>query len=157
MSDAGTAAASLEEALAARARLAEKLRCPPYLHALFGALYGALVASWAGSDAVVFEVEAVVILIAAGMFLWMRKKMGFFVNGYRKGATRPVVAALLMLYFVCFGLAAWCKAELHLAWPALVLGALMFCVGTYSSVLWQRTYRRELDPTLGGLALGRKA
>ena len=150
MSDAGAAAVALEEARLARARLAQKLRCPPYLHALFGALYGALVASWAGSDAVVFEVEAGVVVIGLAMFLWMRKRMGFFVNGYRKGATRPVVGALLLLYFCAFGLAAWCKVELHLVWPALVLGVVMFCIGTCASVLWQRIYRRELDPTLGG-------
>ena len=149
MSDIGSATEALEEARVAKARLAQKLSCPPYMHALFGALYGTLVASWAASDTWMFKIEAGVIVVGLAMFFWMRRRMGFFVNGYRKGRTRPIVFALLLIYFAAFSSAAFLKAQYHLAWPALALGAVMFCVGTYASVVWQRTYRRELDPTLG--------
>ena len=152
MNDVGAAAAALEDARVVRARLAQKVRCPPYMHALFGALYGALVAAQAGSSTLIFEVEGGVIVAGLCMFIWGRKRMGFFVNGYRKGKTRPVALALVAVYLAVYSLAAWLKQAQHLAWPALVLGALMFVIGTWASVTWQRVFRQELDPQLGAAA-----
>ncbi len=147
MTDVGAAVAAIEDARAARARLADMVRCPAYMHALFGAMYGALVAAQAAPAVWVFVVEGAVVLAAAAMYVWTRRRLGMFVNGYRRGATRSVVAALLISFLIAMALAGWCKLELHLIWPALVLGALMFAVGTWASVAWQRTYRRELLTT----------
>lgn len=152
MTDVGAAVAAIEDARTARARLAEKVRCPPYMHALFGALYAALVAAQGGPSRLVFAVEGVVVLAAVAMFFWGRRRMGFFVNGYRRGATRRVVAALLVTFIIAMGLAGWFKQELHLAWPALALGVLMFGIGTWASVAWQRVYRRELKAAFGSEA-----
>ena len=152
MNEVGAAAAALEDARVVRARLARKVRCPPYMHALFGALYAALVAAQAGSSKLIFEVEGGVVVVAFCMFVWGRRRMGFFVNGYRKGRTRPVAAALLVTYLVAYSLAAWFKQAQHLAWPALALGGLMFVIGTWASVTWQRRFREDLDPRLGATA-----
>jgi hypothetical protein len=152
MTTVGVAQTALEEVRVAQARMAQKVACPPYKHALFGALLGSVVAAQAGPPMVVFGVEALVMLAAAVMFVLYRRKTGFFVNGYRKGRTRPVVIGLIVFYVAALGAAGWFKATDKLAWPALVLGLLMFCVGTWASLVWQQVYQRELDPTLGGSA-----
>jgi hypothetical protein len=149
MTDLGTVEMALEDVRLAKARMAQKVVCPPYKHALFGALFGSIVAAQAGPPVVVFTVEGCVVLAALWMFISARRRMGFFVNGYRKGRTRPVVAALLVVYVSALVCAGWCKEAHHLIWPALVLGVLMFAVGSWASLLWQRIYRRELDPSLG--------
>lgn len=154
MTEVGAAAAALDDARAARARLADKVRCPPYMHTVFGALYGVLVAAQGSSGAAPFAIEGVVVVVAAGLFIRNRQRMGFFVNGYRRGRTRWVVAALLIPFAAAMALAGWSKEEWHLAWPALVLGLLMFGIGTWASYTWQQVYRRELDPGLGSSARG---
>jgi hypothetical protein len=149
MIELGTAQMALEDVRLAKARMAQKVVCPPYRHALFGAMMGALVAAQAGPSQVVFATEAAVVVAAVWMFVTSKRRMGFFVNGYRKGRTRPVALAMVVVYVAALSGAAWCKQAYHLAWPGLVLGAVVFGVGTWASVLWQRVYRRELDPSLG--------
>jgi hypothetical protein len=149
MTTVGVAQTALEEVRVAQARMAQKVACPPYKHALFGAMLGSIVAAQGGPPPVMFGVEGLVMLTAVVMFVLYRRKNGFFVNGYRKGRTRPVVFAMLAVYVVVLGAAGLIKEIYKLAWPALVLGLLMFCVATWASVVWQRVYQRELDPTLG--------
>lgn len=148
MTTAGVAQAALEEVRVARARMAQRVACPPYKHAVFGALFGSIVAAQAGPPQVVFGVEAAVVAVAIAMFVLIRRRMGVFVNGYRKGRTRPVAIGLVIFYATALGAAGWFKAAHNLAWPALVLGVIMFGVGAWASMVWQRIYQRELDPSL---------
>ncbi len=144
MTDMGTAAGALADAQAARAKLAAKLDCPPYTHAVFGALFATLVADMAAPEHLIVPIEGAVMLAGFGLFLWFRRRMGFFVNGYRRGRTRPIALGLLAVYLACFSLAFWCRTQLNLYWPAFALASVMFVVGTAASVAWNRTYRAEL-------------
>lgn len=142
------AAAALDDARAARMRLADKTRCPPYMHALFGALLGGLVSSEAASDRGTLVIEGIIILIGLTLFVVQRRRLGFFVNGYRRGRTRPVALAVVAIYLLLFSLAAYLKAADGLHWPALVLGLLMFGLGTRASVEWQARYLAEMATPL---------
>jgi hypothetical protein len=142
------AAAALEGARAARVRLADKTRCPPYMHAVFGGLLGGLVASEAASDRGTLIIEGIIIVIALTIFVVQRRRLGFFVNGYRRGRTRPVALGIVGVYLLLFSLAAYLKGEDGLHWPALALGVLMFGLGTWASVEWQARYQAEMAAPL---------
>ncbi len=148
MSDLG-AAAALAGAREARARLAKKIECPPWSHAAFGLIYGTLVAAMGMPDGLIVATQAVAVVAALVMFVVFRLRMGFFVNGYRRGRTRPVVFGLLAAYFVCFGLAAWLRGSFNLHWPAFALALVMVGIGTWASRTWNRIYRAELTGGLG--------
>ena len=150
MVETGTAAGTLEQAQAARARLAQKLDCPPWAHTLIGALFAVLVADMAAPEPLILPIEGAVALVGVAIFFWFRRRMGFFVNGYRKGRTRPIAFGLVGAYLVCFSLAFWCRTELKLFWPAYALAVVMFGIGTWASVAWNRTYRAELTGSPGG-------
>jgi hypothetical protein len=142
------AAAALEEARAARSRLADTLRCPPYMHAVFGALLGGLVASEAASDRGTLIIEGIIASVAMVIFIVQRRRLGFFINGYRRGRTRPVALAVAGVYLLLFSLAAYLKGADGLHWPALALGLLMFGLGTRASVVWQARYQAEMAAPL---------
>lgn len=148
MTEAHAAAAALEDAKAVRLGLADKMRCPPYMHGAFGALLGGLVASEAASDRGTLYIEGAIAVAGVAIFVLQRRKLGFFINGYRRGRTRRIALAVLGVYLLLFSLAAYCKGALGLQWPALPLGALMFGLGTWASVVWQARYRAEMA---GGL------
>jgi hypothetical protein len=142
------AAAALEGARAAREKMADRARCPAYMHAVFGALLGGLVASEAASDAGTLVIEGLILVVAIALFVVQRRRLGFFVNGYRRGRTRPVVLGLLGVYLLLFSLAAYLKAADGLHWPALILGAVMAVFGTWASTVWQARYLAEMAAPL---------
>ena len=73
-----------------------------------------------------------------------RRRMGMFVNGYRRGATRPVALAIAGVTIVL--LMAQIEARDHGLSIATRAGiaALEFIVATAGSVMWQRAFVREL-------------
>ncbi len=147
--DTTAAAAALEGARAARARLADTTRCPPQMHVLFGLMLGGLVASEAASDRGTLVVEGLIAVSGVGLFVWQRRRLGYFVNGYRRGRTRPVALGIVGVYLLLFSTAAYLKGVDGLHWPALVLGALMAVIGTWGSAVWQARYAAEMAAPLG--------
>ena len=145
MTDPREAAAGLEAARATRTKLAGKTRCPPYMHAVFGALLGSLIASEAASHRGTLIIEGAVIVIGLAIFFAQRRRLGFFINGYRRGRTRPVALAIVGLYLGLFSLAAYLKEADGLHWPAVMLGLIMFGTGTWASTLWQGRFRAEME------------
>ncbi len=138
------AATALEGARAARVQLAERLRCPPYMHAVFGALLGGLVASEGAPDRITLMIEGFVAAVAVIIFITQRHRLGFFINGYRRGRMRPVILAVIGAYLLLFSLAAFLKIADGLHWPALGLGVLMSGLGAWGSLEWQRRYQAEM-------------
>ncbi len=148
MTNPTDAAAALEGARVAREKMADKTRCPPYMHAVFGALLGGLVASEAASDVGTLVIEGLILVAAIALFVVQRRRLGFFVNGYRRGRTRPVALGVLGVYLLLFSFAAYLKAADGLHWPALILGVVMFGLGTWASVAWQARYLAEMAAPL---------
>ncbi|MEQ7873603.1 hypothetical protein ABDK56_06310 [Sphingomonas sp. ASV193] len=141
------AIAALGSVDAANAALARAASCPPWRHAAFGALMGLLVFSAGQPVMVQSALTAACMGGVAVIAVSDRRRMGVFVNGYRKGATLPVTLALLGVMLVLIfaelhardsGLSLATKAALALAAAA---------IGTAGSVRWQRIYRRELGVT----------
>jgi len=113
-------------------------------HLAFGAVFGALVASYALPMAGTIVVLALCLVAAAAIVARDRRRDGFFVNGYRAGRTRKVAAALLATFVLVFA-AAIAGRERGLNWAPLAAGFVLFVVATLGSKAWERAYRAELE------------
>jgi hypothetical protein len=124
--------------------LARVAVCPPWRHALFGLVMGGLVVTPALPLTLRFVAMAL-ILVSIGLIVRSdRRRMGMFINGYRRGKTLavslPLLAAVLALY--------WLSARAGLAGDhvtPLLLGVAAFVVSVLGSVIWQRVFVSELS------------
>lgn len=87
-------------------------------------------------------------LIFASIFLivrWDKRRLGVFINGYRRGKTRmvtfPMLALILGLYFASY------YVSLSHGKPVIILAlaATTFLIGYLGSTLWQRVFVSELN------------
>jgi hypothetical protein len=142
--DQSEALSALEAKNAAEAQLARACNCPLWRHAVFGVMMGALIASGAFDTAIR---TAILVLILACIPLIIRsdrKRMGMFINGYRRGKTRVVVAAILAVELSMYMIGAYYGMMLHKPLVPLLLGAAGVPIGIAGSLLWQRVFVREL-------------
>ena len=104
----------------------------------------ALVATPAVPLALRFVLLALIFVAIALVVQSDRRRLGVFVNGYRRGKTRlvalPMLALILLLY------AASCYFALNRGQPriSLALAAASFVIGYIGSMIWQRVFVREL-------------
>lgn len=143
--ESNEARAALAKVSAAQARMAAVVAdCPPWRHAVFGAVFFVLIGSVAISSGVQFAASPVVLLAIVLIVRSDRARMGVFVNGYRRGATLPVslvmLAAMIGLVFGAMEL----RTGGHGLDAKLVLAAVAFVIATSFSIYWQRIYLLEL-------------
>jgi len=141
------AAKALAAMHASQARLAAAANCPPERHLAFAGLLGGLVATPALPTTWTLVAEGVILLGIALVVRWDRRRTGMFINGYRTGRTRPVTFAMLAAFLLLYSASTWLSRSLGIHRAPLPLGALTAAVGYYASVLWQRTFRREMGLT----------
>lgn len=143
--------AEAQEALAhiqtSRAQLARIAHCPPARHLAFAALEAGVVASPAAAP---YQLLALVPVLVGLVLIvrWDRRRLGMFINGYRRGRTRQVIAAFLPVLAALYAASAYFVLTKHLIWPSLLLAAVMFGVATWMSTVWQRVFVRELEAGL---------
>ena len=138
------ARAALDSADIARARIAALGVCPPWRHAVFGVIMTMLVIAPSLGFALQIGITTLALCLVAVVVRDDRRRMGMFVNGYRRGATRPVALAIAGVTIVL--LMAQIEARDHGLSIATRVGiaALEFVVATAGSVMWQRAFVREL-------------
>ena len=129
---------------AAEQDLARLALCPPWRHAVFAAVMAALVATPAIILPLRFAVMALV-FVAIGLIIRSdKRRLGVFINGYRRGKTRlvtfPMLAVILGLYAVSvhFGMT---RGQPSIS---VALAAISFVVAYVGSVIWQRVFVHEL-------------
>lgn len=136
---------ALAHVSSAQARMAAVVAdCPPWRHALFGALLFVLIGSTAISSTIQFATAPFILLAVYLIVRSDRVRMGVFVNGYRRGATLPLSLAMLaVMAGLVFG-----AMELRVGGyglgAKLALAAAAFGIATWFSVYWQRIYLLEL-------------
>lgn len=147
MSSVAEAREALANIHASRAQLARIAHCPPSRHIAFAALEAGVVVSPAAAP---YQLLALVpVFVGLALILrWDRRRLGMFVNGYRRGRTRGVIAAFLPIIAALYAASVYFVLAKHLIWPSLLLGAVMFGVALYMSVVWQRVFVRELEARL---------
>lgn len=118
--------------------------CPPWRHAAFAGLLAGLV----GTPAVPLELRFVVLglIVLGGVLIYLadRRRLGVFINGYRRGKTRLVVVPLMAVWLVLYSASYYFETKFDAPWVSIGLAAVAFMVGYVGSVIWQRTFRREL-------------
>lgn len=73
-----------------------------------------------------------------------RKRMGMFINGYRRGKTRVVAFAILVVELSLYGLSVYLGDNLHDHLTPLLLGLVGLVIGIAGSVWWQRVFVSEM-------------
>ena len=137
------ARAALDAKGAAERRLAAAADCPPWRHALFGLVMGALVATPTLALPLRLVALALILFGIAGIVAWDRRRMGMFVNGYRRGKTLIVSFALLAIVLALYLFSARAGLAGDRLTP-LLLGVVAFIISVVGSVIWQRVFVREL-------------
>ncbi len=138
------ARAALAAKTLAEQDLARLGTCPPWRHAAFAALETALVISPLASINGRFAILAVLFV---GIFLIIRsdrRRLGVFINGYRRGRTRLVVVPMLLAILALYSLSTLAAFDWHMPWVSLLCAAVTFPTCYFGSMLWQNVFRREL-------------
>jgi len=138
------ARAALAAKTLAEQDLARLGTCPPWRHAAFAALETALVISPLASINGRFAILAVLFV---GIFLIIRsdrRRLGVFINGYRRGRTRLVVVPMLLAILALYSLSTLAAFDWHMPWVSLLCTAATFPTCYFGSMLWQNVFRREL-------------
>ena len=117
--------------------------CPPQRHLAFALLMGTLISVPGVPITVAFVLEALIVVGVVLVIRWDKRRTGMFINGYRRGRTRPLVALLLgtMIALVIAGI------RLKIAgieWAPFAMGAVGTGAAYAFSVQWQKIFRREL-------------
>ncbi|HEV2596542.1 MAG TPA: hypothetical protein VGU01_15230 [Sphingomicrobium sp.] len=125
--------------------MARAANCPPWRHAVFGLLMGGLVASPAFEIKIRFAVLAVLLGCIPLIMHSDRKRMGMFVNGYRRGKTRLVALGVLIVELALYFGSVRFALSLNDRTTPLLLGLAAIVIGIGGSLIWQRVFVRELS------------
>ena len=138
------ARAALDSAAAARAQIAALGLCPPWRHAAFGAVMSLLILGLGFP----LGIQVACLCLAMGLMVVIvvhdRRRYGMFINGYRRGATRPVVAALLVAMMALMVVQVYLREQGVETWVPIAVAGVAFVVAVAGSVGWARVFRREL-------------
>lgn len=129
---------------AAEQNLAGLALCPPWRHAAFAFLMAMLIASSAVPITMRFVIFAVMFVVGGLIYRSDRRRLGVFINGYRRGKTRVVALSLLAAILVLHAASTYFGVERHQPAVSLGLAAVAFVIAYQGSVIWQRVFRREL-------------
>src|SRR4051794_35104604 len=139
------ARAALDSTAAARAQIAALGLCPPWRHAAFGAVMGLLVGGLGFPIAIQLGCTVVALVGVAIIASYDRRRYGVFINGYRRGATRPVVAGLLLAMLALMAAQIYFREHDGAAWVKFAVGGAAFVGAVAGSVWWSRVFRREME------------
>ena len=138
------ALSALDAKKSAEAQMARAANCPPWRHAVFGLMMAGLLAG----PAFDFPIRTAVLVVCLACIPIIiqsdRKRMGMFINGYRRGKTRIVTFGILAVWIGLYAASVYYGLELHNRQLPLVIAAIGFVVCTAGSVLWQRVFVSEM-------------
>ncbi|WP_155263160.1 hypothetical protein [Sphingomonas segetis] len=128
----------------AEAQMARAATCPPWRHAAFGLLMGGLVASPAFGLAARTGILVLILACIPVIIHFDRKRMGMFINGYRRGKTRVVAIGILIVELALYVVSVVRGLGMGDHTTPLLLGVAGMLIGTIGSMLWQRVFVREM-------------
>jgi hypothetical protein len=138
------ARSALEAKQYAQAQIARAATCPPWRHAVFGLMMGGLVASPAFKLPIRIGILLALLALIPIIIRSDRKRMGMFINGYRRGKTRIVVAGILAVELSLYAISVVRGLDHNDHITPLLLGVAGVVVGIIGSLLWQRVFVREM-------------
>lgn len=138
------ARSALEAKRQAEAQMAKAAQCPPWRHVVFGLMMGGLIASFAFEFVIRTAILVIVLACIPIIVQSDRKRMGMFINGYRRGKTRVVTFGILILWLPLYALSVYYALDLHNHVMPLLLGVAGFVLAVAGSIVWQRVFVREM-------------
>lgn len=129
----------------AETQIARAANCPPWRHAVFGLMMGGLIGSFAFEFAIRTAIMVIVLVAIPIIIRSDRKRMGMFINGYRRGKTRYVIAGFMVLWLPLYAFSVHYGLTLHNHVVPLVLGVVAGALAIVASIIWQRVFVRELS------------
>jgi hypothetical protein len=111
---------------------------------VFGLMMGGLVASPAFELPIRIAILLVLLALIPIIIRSDRKRMGMFINGYRRGKTRIVVAGILAVELSLYAISVVRGLDHNDHITPLLLGVAGVVVGIIGSLLWQRVFVREM-------------
>lgn len=142
--DRAEARAALDAIDGARSKLADVGFCPPWRHAVFGAILGAMVLAVGVGGAAQVALTVSALAGVAIVVTYDRRRYGVFINGYRRGPTLKVTLALLAVTMVLF------VGEIHAREVGMTLASKLglaaaeAIIAIAASVKFARVLRAEL-------------
>lgn len=138
------AQSALDAKRQAEAQIARAANCPFWRHAVFGVMMGGFVASPA-LDFPERMALIVIILFTIPLIIHSdRKRMGMFINGYRRGKTRLVTFPILFIELGLYMVGLFRNDHGQDPLTPVLLGVAALVVGILGSLLWQRVFVREM-------------
>jgi len=135
---------ALDAKRTAEAQMAKAATCPPWRHALFGLLMGALIATPAFEFPIRMAILVVILCCIPIIIQSDRKRIGMFINGYRRGKTRIVALGILAVELSLYAVSVIRGLDHNDHITPLLLGVAGVVIGTIGSILWQRVFVREM-------------
>ncbi|MFA5969767.1 MAG: hypothetical protein WC816_11075 [Sphingomonas sp.] len=139
--EAADALAEIQQSQAQLARIAD---CPPQRHLAFALVMGGFVSLPAFPNQIALAMEAVLLGAVALIALWDRRRNGVFINGYRRGRTRPLTFVLLGMMLTLLAVSFWLARGNGIYWGPLALAAIAVPVAYAFSAQWKSVFRREM-------------
>lgn len=142
--DQSEALSALAAKRQAEAQIAKAATCPPWRHALFGLLMGGLIATPAFAFPFRMAILVVILCCIPVIIQSDRKRLGMFINGYRRGKTRIVAIGMLLVELGVYSISVYYGLGLNDHVMPLLLGLVGVLIGIAGSLLWQRVFVREM-------------
>jgi hypothetical protein len=135
---------ALEAKQYAEAQMARAANCPPWRHAIFGLMMGGLIATPAFATPIPFGILAGILCLIPLIIHSDRKRMGMFINGYRRGKTRVVAFGIVAVELALYAVSVVRGIDHNDQITPFLLGAAGAVVGVIGSTIWQRVFVREM-------------
>jgi hypothetical protein len=142
--DRSEALSALDAKRAAEAQIARAATCPPWRHALFGLLMGGLVATPAFDLPARSAILVLILCCVPVIIHYDRKRLGMFINGYRRGKTRVVAVGTVLVELSIYAVSVYYGLSLENHVVPLLLAVVGLVVGIAGSLAWQRVFVSEM-------------
>lgn len=128
--------------------MADELTCLWWYAPVVGGLLAMLTYAMSLERPFMFALEGQCFAIMAVLYAVARRRLGYFVNGYRRGRTRKIAFGLLMFQYCMMGLSGAGAWLWHLSWLPVVAAVASFLAGCRGSILWRRVWRADMTAEL---------
>jgi hypothetical protein len=144
MTDNLDPAEALAIARGARERLVARAATPVWYPPLFGLCCGGLVAGGGMEQPLGLALIAVSIVSVVLLNGHWQRISGLSVSGYRKGWTRVIALALVVMLVALVAAGLGLREAFGLAWAPFACGAVAAVAAALGSILWDRAWRGQM-------------
>ncbi|WP_225198103.1 hypothetical protein [Gluconobacter oxydans] len=142
------ALAQLEALGAFRGKLGNELVCPWWNALVMGGLLALLTFAMSLEPPFMFLLEGLCIALMGVFYAFARRRMGYFVNGYRRGRTRKIAIGMMLAVYAMMALSGAGLRVWHLAWLPWLATLGSFAIGYGAALLWQRAWQADMTAAL---------